>query len=530
AVVPGVMRYRLLETVAEYAAERLDEAGDRDGTEHRHLVHYRELARTGENGLRGPRQPHWLAVFESEHDNLRAALRTAVRSAQEQEALCLTLSMSWFWQLRGHLSDARTWSAAAAGLGPDPFLPPVRPAVPLRERSTRRPPPWSEEQLWEARRGARLMVLAGDGSQGAAAVEKPENRAYLEAVADAYRPGLPQNSRQPGAMWFFVRLMLGEFAGLAEALDACVGSAQAYGDDAELGFALLMRAKLVPGGADDADRALTRFEAAGDPWGIAEALCARGETHERAGRYAEALRDFGRAVDRAERIGARIQATVFRARLAGVRLRTAEGAAERERAEGMLLAAAEEAADFDVEVIGTARLLLVQHFGGTGRVALARRQLRLIEEEFTPGTAEMFTGIVLGLHGWLDCLDGEYARAHEHLEAALRRLESLAHLVAPLLVTGQFPAAAWVMARQGEPRTGALLLGAYDRNVPGTGGTGFRQLTPEAEAATRQRAEREVRAGLAPRDYARAHEEGGRLSVREAAALVRRPGGRVTPA
>ncbi|MEE1750964.1 hypothetical protein PUR26_00155, partial [Streptomyces sp. SP18CS02] len=44
AVVPGVMRYRLLETVAEYAAERLDEAGDRDGTEHRHLVHYRELA------------------------------------------------------------------------------------------------------------------------------------------------------------------------------------------------------------------------------------------------------------------------------------------------------------------------------------------------------------------------------------------------------------------------------------------------------------------------------------------------------
>ncbi|MEU9981815.1 BTAD domain-containing putative transcriptional regulator [Streptomyces sp. NPDC050856] len=520
----GDLRYRLLETVADYAAERLAEAGEREATARRHLAAYRELARTGESELRGPRQSHRLTEFETEHDNIRAALRTAVELGEEPQALCLALSMNWFWQLRGHQADARAWSVAAAGLGPDPFLPPVRRAVPMTGRCTDTPPPWPEETLWEARRGVRLMALAADGDQEAAPAG-PGNRGRLEAVADAYRPGLPQNCRQPGAMWFFVRLMLGEFGGLDDTMDACVASAREHGDDGELGLALLMRARLRHAAARDAGEALERFEAAGDPWGVAEALSARGEAYEREGRHADAAHDYERAVAAAGQTGARTQAAVFQARLAHVRLRTATGPAERERAERLLREAAEDAAEHGVEAVSTARLLLAQHYGDTGRTALARRQLDTVEEELAAGTPGILTGLVLGLRGWLDCLDGDHAAARSRVAAALRRLSPLAYLVAPHLILSQFPVAAWAMGRAGGGLDGARLLGAYDRHLPGAGGMGFRQLPHETEAELRRHAEARLRAVLAPGAYARAHAEGGGLTVPEAAALAERHGG-----
>ncbi|MET9803186.1 BTAD domain-containing putative transcriptional regulator [Streptomyces sp. NPDC006368] len=521
----GAMRYRLLETVADYAAGRLAEAGEQEATARRHLVAHRELARAGDHELRGPRQTAWLRTLETELDNVHAALRTAVELGEEQEGMCLALSMNWFWQLRGHHTDAATWSAAVAALGPDPFRPPPgqdpRPAVPMTGRCTDTPPPWDDETLWEARRGVRLLAFAGDGSQGTAALEKPENRAYLRAIADAYRPGMPQNSRQPGAMWFFVRMLLGEFHGLADTMEATVACCRAHGDDVDLGFALLMRTKLLRTDEADAGEALALFRAAGDRWGIAESLCARGEAHERAGRYAEAAEDFERALASARRIGAHSQATIFRARLASVRFRSATGEEQREGAERMLVDAARDAAEFNVEAVSTAWLLLVQHYGRTGRTGLARHRLELIERGLPPDTAEMFTGMLLGLHAWLDCLDGDEARARERLADAVRRLETLAYLVAPHMILSQFPTAAWAMAHGGDPHDGARLLGTYDRHVGGPAGSGFRQLPVDAEAEVRDRAERELRAVLDDASYARAHAEGGALTVREAAALVR---------
>lgn len=517
----GGMRYHLLETVAEYAAERLAAAGERDRVRLRHLAAYRELARTGSQELRGSRQTHWLRVLEAEHDNVRTALRTAVDAGAEQDGLCLVLSMSWYWQLRGHLSDARTWPAAVAALGPDPFLPPVRTVVPLTEPPTATPPPWSEDQLWEARRGIRLLVLATDDCLGAGALDRPETRAYLQAIVDAYRPGFPQNSRQPGAMWFFVRLMTGDLPSFRATLDACVDSCRAHGDPGDLGFALLMRTKLLQIGLADAEEALARFEEVGDPWGIAEALCARGEAYERAGRHTEAAHDFERAMERAQRIGAPTQVTVFQARLASVRLRATTGPTERARAERLLLDAAEAAAEHNAEAVSTARLLLAQHYGRTGRVTLARAQIDMIESEFRPGTAEMFTGLTTGLRAWLDCVDGDHVRALERVTAALRHLETLAYLVAPHLVVGQFPTAALALAHLGDAPTAARLLGAYDRHTDGRDGTGFRQLTHDAERDLRRSAEHATRSALPSNTYTEAHTEGAALTQREAAALVR---------
>ncbi|MGO4756754.1 AfsR family transcriptional regulator, partial [Streptomyces sp. 2MCAF27] len=283
---PDGMRYRLLETVAEYAAQRLAESGEREAVERRHLTVYRELARTSDPLLRGPEQARWLERFEVEHDNVRAALRRAVELREEQEGLCLALSMSWFWQLRNHYGDARAWASAVAALGPDPFLAPVRPAVPLPDPCTAQAPPWFEEQLWEARRGVRLMVFASGGG-GAAPADGEGGQEYLRGIVDAYRPGLPQTCRQPGFLWFSARLLTGQSASLGETLDDAVRDCREFGYVWELGLVLLLRARLRyghPGGPErsegDADQALAQFERAGDPWGIAESLSVRGEAYE----------------------------------------------------------------------------------------------------------------------------------------------------------------------------------------------------------------------------------------------------------
>ncbi|MEV5594513.1 BTAD domain-containing putative transcriptional regulator [Streptomyces sp. NPDC052496] len=576
---PRGMRYRLLETVAEYAGERLAESGERAGVELRHLTAYRELARTGDPGLRGPEQASWLERLETEHDNVRTALRTAVGRGEEQEALCLALSMSWFWQLRNHQADARHWAAAVAELGPDPFAGPdpsaghdspagrdpsarrdpsaapgppagsVRSAEPLADRCTAVPPPWAGERLWEARRGVRLLVLASSGDQAG-----PAGRVRPEAVAAAYRPGLPQTARQPGVMWFFARLMAGEFTGLDEAVDAVVRHCRDVGDGWDVGLALLLRTKLLggrPAGLDrsarDAEEALALFEAAGDLWGIAESLSARGDSYERRGQYALADADFARAMESSARIGAHAQVPEFKARLAAVRLEgtydgyegnegnegsegnggggesTAAGSPlslRVQEAERLLLEAVAESRASAGETLSTARLLLARHYGRTGRTALAREQLHEAQQAFTTGTPDLFTGMVTGLHGWLDCLDGNFAGAREHLRRAVRQLAGLAPLVAPRLITHQFLAAAWAMAHLGAAEDGARLLGAYDRHAPASEGFGLQPLPPSAEERVRRQAEAALRAVLPADAYERARAAGGGLSVREAAARI----------
>ncbi|MGW6418339.1 BTAD domain-containing putative transcriptional regulator [Streptomyces sp. NPDC055055] len=518
------MRFRLLETVAEYAGERLDEAGERGATARRHLAYYREVARRGDPELRGAGQVAALARLEREHDNLRGALRTAVALGEEQEALCLLHCLSWFWQLRNHTLDARTWAAEVAALGPDPFVEPVRPAAPLDGRCVDVPPPWTGERLREARRGGRLYALATQGGEGATAFEQPETRARLSALVSAYRPGLPQNCRQPGTMWYFARLMTGELSSLDETLALTVAACRDHGTDWDLAFALLMRAKLLGDGPGDADEALALFEAAEDSWGTAETLAARGEAYERAGRLAEAAADFARAADAAARIGARSQIPVITARLAAVRLRLRpDGDAASER---LLAEAADEAGAWGAEAAGTGRLLLAQHYAHTGRLPLAHAQLDLVESEFGDVTPALFWGLVGGVRAWLDCLDGAYDTAVARLARAVADIETLGHLVAPTLIAAQFATAAWARGGRGAPadaETGARLLGAYDTLVGTDSAGGFRPFTGPTETMIRSRAERTLRAALAPEAYARQHAAGTALSLRTAAALVRTP-------
>jgi non-specific serine/threonine protein kinase len=107
-------RYRLLETVRQYAGERLVDADELVATRVRHLGWCVALAQEAEPHLLAPEQGAWLARLDHEHANLRAALRWARDQGEHAQALQLAGALWRFWNMRGYLSEGRNWLEIAS--------------------------------------------------------------------------------------------------------------------------------------------------------------------------------------------------------------------------------------------------------------------------------------------------------------------------------------------------------------------------------------------------------------------------------
>ncbi|MFF2408316.1 BTAD domain-containing putative transcriptional regulator [Streptomyces sp. NPDC058092] len=516
----GEMRYRLLETVGEYAAEHLDGAGERDTVERRHLVYFRELARTTDPELRGAGQRSAIDLLQREYENIRTALRRAVAARDEQEALCMVLSLCWYWQMRDLRTDALQWADATAALGPDPFAPPAEPAPSLHERCTDAPPPMSPDLLQEARRQVALVQLVSmDHSKNVWADKK--GMARLRVIADTYRAGQPQTCRTPASLWFFAVMLTGEPGDLRELLDETVRASREYGYEWELAGALQMRANVLANRAEwagdartDADESLEIFSRLGDDWGVAEALSSRGEANEKRGDYARAADDFRAAIGYAERLGAQSQVAVLRARYASVLTETGRG----DEGEKILREVIAEEHGTGHEARPIARLQLALWLGRSGRTSEARGQLTLLREEFRSETMAIFEGFVMGGLAWLDNEDGLYAEALPRgLEALARSHDRLSQMVAPQMSVIHLVTLARALAGIGGERRATLaarLLGAGRALLP-------RGHVPTSmERHDYARAEELAVAALGRAAYDAAYAEGGGLTLEEATALV----------
>ncbi|RUP68133.1 putative HTH-type transcriptional regulator [Streptomyces sp. NP10] len=517
----GEMRYRLLETVGEYAAERLAEAGEREAVERRHLVHFRELARITGPRVRGSGQREAIAVLQREYENLRTALRHAVTARDEHEALCIVLSMAWYWMLRDLRSDAGQWSASVAALGPDPFAAPGVRAPALLEHPIDRPPPMDDDQLAEARRGAALLQLAGV-DDAISTWSSPEGKERLRIIADTYRPGMPQTCRLPGTLWLFANMIAGDEDRLNTVLDETVRASRVHGGEWELGSALHTRANIrsnsperVADARADADESLEIYTRLGDDWGAAEALAARGEANERAGRFLAALDDYREAVEYARKIGAQSQAALLRARYAGSLI-------ELERlpeAEAILRDVIENGRHLSHEALPMARMHLAFVLGLQGQVDEARQQTHLVREDFKDRDVAIFGGFVHGVLAWLDNLDGDHVSA---LSNALTALESarepLSMMVAPQMPSAYVTAMAQAIAGfegADAARDAVRLLGFQERLLP----EGHVPTVMERRnwALTEQAARDRLGDGAV---YTAAYEQGGGLTFDEATALA----------
>ncbi|MCU0266795.1 MAG: tetratricopeptide repeat protein [Actinomycetia bacterium] len=117
----GEPRFTLLETIREYAADRLEEAGERAQVSRRHADAFLSLAEAARPNLTGWDQVRWLDELDRERDNLRAALAWALEH-DVRLALALGVTLSRYWRVRGNRREGAYWlqrTVAAAADDPD---------------------------------------------------------------------------------------------------------------------------------------------------------------------------------------------------------------------------------------------------------------------------------------------------------------------------------------------------------------------------------------------------------------------------
>ncbi|WP_086827184.1 BTAD domain-containing putative transcriptional regulator [Allokutzneria sp. NRRL B-24872] len=230
-------RYRLLESVVAYSAERLAEAGELDVVRQRHHDYYAGLAASAQ--LRGPEQRDWVLRLDRENANLRQALDFA-------GDIRLAKVLSWYWYLSGRISEARrAFEGAGAPLDPQ-----------------------SSACL------AGMSVLSGQNVEIPEA-DDPESQWFLGFAL--YRGGMDLGASE--------RLIERALAGYTE-----------LGDEWGIAAALSVRASqaLVRGDLDraraDGERAQSLFRALGDQWGRLQTVYPLAALAEISGDYARAER------------------------------------------------------------------------------------------------------------------------------------------------------------------------------------------------------------------------------------------------
>ncbi|GLW09403.1 SARP family transcriptional regulator [Microtetraspora sp. NBRC 13810] len=276
----GGPRYRLLESVAAYCAERLAEAGEAEWVRDRHARHYTELAERADPHLRGHRQREWLRRLDEETSNLRDALETATRRRDAQLALRLADATAWYRYLRGRLRECRRALGAALAIdGPAP--------VALRAKVT----------VWHA--GITLIMRAGSFP--------------VELVKSAQRhcEEIDEPADRARAQWFvaFALSNMGEEAVSRDLMERATAGFRALGDQWGVAAVLslrtwhaLMRADLavVEG---DGGRSLRMFRALGDLWGQVQATSPLATLAVVVGDYERAARLHREALRVAEDLG-----------------------------------------------------------------------------------------------------------------------------------------------------------------------------------------------------------------------------------
>ncbi|HET9494084.1 MAG TPA: tetratricopeptide repeat protein, partial [Chloroflexia bacterium] len=103
-------RFEMLETIREYARQRLEESGELESTGDRHLDYCMHFAEAAQQGLRENAQLLWMQRVDAEVNNLRAALEWSLsRDDLVQKGLKMAGALGRYWQSKGYLSEGRQW-------------------------------------------------------------------------------------------------------------------------------------------------------------------------------------------------------------------------------------------------------------------------------------------------------------------------------------------------------------------------------------------------------------------------------------
>jgi predicted ATPase/DNA-binding CsgD family transcriptional regulator len=260
------MRYRLLETVGQYALERLTARGEKWSRQKIHANYFLALVERSQGELKGHLHMAAHERLQREHDNCRVALRWFIEAAETDAAQRLPGGLGRFWFFRGYLEEGEAWLARVL-------------ALPDADRPT-------AGRAWCLMGSGRLALSRGDY----AAVQRAmgEARVLLHDLGDA--------AEEAFALFClgFVARAGGDFVAAVTLLEQGIAVSRAAEDGAAEANCLwsLAEVALDQGNEREARRlaeaALVRAQAVGWPIGVVVSRRVLGSVHIREGRYAAA--------------------------------------------------------------------------------------------------------------------------------------------------------------------------------------------------------------------------------------------------
>ncbi|MFD9986173.1 BTAD domain-containing putative transcriptional regulator [Streptomyces massasporeus] len=328
------MRYRLLETIHEYAAERAADAPRlRTEAEVRHRAWARALAERADPLLRSAGQLPWISRLETELDNIRAALDRALTAGDEEAAAALVVAMGWFWWLRNYRHEGMEWLERTLRLGVT--LDAAVPEPPGHiEHFLTAPDGETGHPLRTLRMDVRMLHLFFMTEADSMETFVAEQQPYMERVWAHFEEGGPRAASIPGLVCPILSTFLGDQSEVRTVLDAAVANCRVYGGDWELSVALMFRAHTVvdgPGGLEGVDDDLAELRIlsrrAGDRWLRAQVCSAVGEAAMARSRFEAAKGEYEEALRLAYEVGAYAESPFLIARLAEIAYRAGDRAA-----------------------------------------------------------------------------------------------------------------------------------------------------------------------------------------------------------
>ncbi|WP_222316475.1 AfsR/SARP family transcriptional regulator [Streptomyces cavourensis] len=517
---PTGPRYRLLESVAAYATERLHEMEDLTAVRDRHLLHYRALAEHAEPELRGAGQRPWLARLDAEAGNLRTALDEAVRRAGAAgpgapgepvgsgradaaekpgepgepgepeepdgaaEAVRLATALAWWWLLRGRLTEARRSLAAVLAV-------------------TDGGPP--ELALLQA----AFALLTGDRT--AAAV------ARAAATAEA----VPDPVRRARALWLcaYGLFSAGDAAGSGELNDRALALSTATDDRWGTAAALGLRATLalvrgdLAGLGRDGTRSALIFRELGDRWGELQTVSPLAALAEIKGAYEEADRRQREGLIMARELGLEAEVSARLSGLGRLALLARDWERARELHEQARRSAAEQGYKYGEIHSGMGLALGARR---SGDLDGAEAHLLHLRDGYADVSSQAGDHLLLAELGFVAELRGDAAAAAAHHLQSLEIARALAEPRALALSLEGLAGAAALTADAPSATRAAVLLGAAAAARRTAGAP-----LPPAERADVDRITAAARAALGPEAFAEAYAEGTRLPPEEAAHRAR---------
>jgi predicted ATPase/DNA-binding CsgD family transcriptional regulator len=544
-------RYKLLETIRHYGADRLAGGGEAQALGDRHAAYYTRLAEQAEPELTGPHQGVWIERLDAEHANFQAALEWRLTCGQPalvatgeastvcelssliadrsgtaaEQGLRLSGALALFWSVRRYLSEGRAWLDRALAADPDASLS-------LRAKAL-----WALGGLaaladdFGTAMGAGKESLAlyqelGDSGGMARALQVVGACTLLEDPVKG-RPLLRESvamARQADDRWCLtgslgmfglIESIRGDLAAARPALEECLALARDAHDTYNLAVGLLGlgRVALEAGDQTAAEAMLSESVAVGrrldHPQWASQALILLGELARTQGKYtgAQTVLEEGLALSRESgspwtvAAAVRAQGRLARAegdlntasRLFAEALTVAQTAGSRRIAAGVLLDLSELSqalGDLDVARARTDKAL-----------ALARDQ-----------GADHLVAQALYRRGQLARLQGDRYQAETQHHEALRLWDKTGQRVC---LAASLEALAGLAADQGRGEHAARLFGAAHafRRAIGYVRASAEQAAHDADlASARQR--------LSPQAFAAAWEQGEALSLEEAVAYA----------